>query len=585
MKEFLKYTLATIVGVFVTMLMLGLLLFFSIAGLISSSGKKKAKVSENSVLEINIDYDVQERTNNDLSVMFNPDANSLSGLDVLLSSIHKAETDPNIKGIILKTNMTGTGYATMLELRNALKSFKGKGKFIYSLAPYYDEKNYYLSSVADSVFIEKSGSVLFNGLAANIVFFKGLLDKAGIEAQYVKVGAYKGAIESYTRSELSPENRQQIQEQVHEIFKSVVSGISESRKIDTATIAKAFNDFSIQTPQQAVKFGLIDRIIYKDELYAGVAKKVKAKTTEDLNILKPDEYSGDPEESDNKTKDKIAVVYAVGEIIEGKGNQSVIGSESMCKALKKAREDKDVKAIVLRINSPGGSSMASDAIAREVALCKGIKPVVVSMSDVAASGGYYIAAMADSIIALPNTITGSIGVFGLFPNMHELLTNKLGITFETVKTGTHSDFGRVDQPLSPDDLMFLQNRVNQIYKDFTEVVQKGRNMDSASVEAIAQGRVWTATQALNIRLIDSYGGIDDAIKIAAHMSKTKQYHIVDYPKIDNPFKQFLENQSNAMMETKMKTELGMFYNFYKYFRSGLNAQGYQMRLPFEFSIQ
>lgn len=584
MKEFLKYTFATIVGVFITMLLLGLLLFFTIAGLISSAGKKTVQVKDNSILELKLDYDVPERTNQDFSTMFDPEGNGMAGLDQILSSIEKASTDPKIKGIFLRTNINGSGYATILEIRNALKTFKSKGKFIYALSPYYDEKNYYLASVADSVFIEKSGSVLFNGLTANVVFVKGFLDKIGVEAQFIKVGAYKGAIETYTRTELSPENKLQITEQVNDIYRSVVSGIGESRKMDTALIAKTFNDFSIQTSQQAVTFGLLDGIVYEDQVYAKIKKRLKIKEEDDLNLTTPASYIGS-EEKDNNSKDKIAIVYAVGEIIDGEGNQSVIGSESMKKAIKKAREDKDVKAIVLRINSPGGSSMASDVIAREISMCKGKKPVIVSMGDVAASGGYYIAAMADTIIALPNTITGSIGVFGLFPNMHELLTNKIGLTFESVKTGPHSDFGRVDQPLTETDRLYLQTRVNQIYSDFTQVVSKGRGLDSATVENLAQGRVWTATQALKLKLIDSYGGIDDAIKIAAFMSKTKNYHTVNYPKIEDPFTQFFNKGTNTMMENRMKTELGVFYQFYKIFQSSVHTQGYQMRLPFHLVIQ
>ncbi|MEZ4804515.1 MAG: signal peptide peptidase SppA [Bacteroidia bacterium] len=246
---------------------------------------------------------------------------------------------------------------------------------------------------------------------------------------------------------------------------------------------------------------------------------------------------------------------------------------------------KNVKAIVLRVNSPGGSSIASDIIAREIALCKGVKPVVVSMSDVAASGGYYISAFADSIIALPNTITGSIGVFGLFPNMHELLTEKLGLSFESVKTGKYSDFARVDRPLNETDRMYLQNMVNRIYDDFTNVVEQGRGLDSISVEAIAQGRVWTAKQALDKKLIDSYGGINDAIGIAAFMSKTKTYNTVVYPKIENPFSQFLKSSTSSMMESKLESDMGVFYSYYKALQSSVQAQGFQMRLPFEINIQ
>ncbi len=585
MKEFLKYTFATVIGLFITFIFIGVLLFFTIMGLISSAGKKEVSVKDNSVLELNIDYDIPERTNMDFSAMFNQDGEGqMLGLDNILSLINHAKTDSKIKGIYLKTNINGTGYATMLEIRNALKDFKSSGKFIYTIAPYYDEKNYYLACVADSIFIDRSGSVLFNGLTANIMFFKGALDKLGVEMQYVKVGEYKGAVEAFTRSELSEENRSQISEYVHDLYYTIVNTISESRNIDTAAINKAFNEFTIQSPEQAVKFGLIDRLTYSDEVEENMKKRLKVKKDKDLNIIKAGSYSNDKEDN-NDSKDKIAIVYAVGEIIDGEGNQSTIGSVSMAKAIAKARDDKNVKAIVLRVNSPGGSSIASDIIAREIALCKGKKPVVVSMNDIAASGGYYISAFADSIIALPNTITGSIGVFGLFPNMHELLVNKMGLSFESVKTGMYSDFARVDKPLSETDRFYLQSMVNRIYDDFTNVVEKGRNLDSVSVEAMAQGRVWTARQALRLKLIDSYGGIADAIKIAAYMAKIKSYSIAEYPKIQDPFTQFFKQSGNSVMERKLASDLGVFYSYYKTLQTGLKVQGFQMRMPFELSVQ
>lgn len=585
MKEFLKYTFATIVGLFITFIFLGVLLFFTIMGLVSSAGKKSVSVKDNSILELHVDYDIQERTNTDFASIINQNSESQNlGLDEILELINHAKKDNKIKGIFLKTNITGTGYATMLEIRNALKDFKTSGKFIYTIAPYYDEKNYYLACVADSIFIDRSGSVLLNGLTANVMFYKGALEKLGVEMQYVKVGNYKGAVEAFTRSDLSAENRMQISEYVHDLYNTIVYTIGESRKIDTATINKAFNEFTIQTPDQAVQFGLIDRLTYSDEVLSSIKNRLKVKKDDELNVIKASSYSNDKEDKKDH-KDKIAIVYAVGEIIDGEGNQSTIGSISMAKAIAKARDDKNVKAIVLRVNSPGGSSIASDIISREIALCKGKKPVIVSMSDVAASGGYYISAFADTIIALPNTITGSIGVFGLFPNMHELLVNKMGLSFESVKTGMYSDFARVDQPLSEVDRLYLQNMVNRIYDDFTNVVEKGRGLDSAAVEALAQGRVWTAKQALSLKLIDSYGGINDAIKIAAYMAKLKEYSISEYPKIEDPFTQLFKESSSSVMERKLASDLGIFYSYYKTLQTGLRVQGFQMRLPFEISIQ
>ncbi len=586
MKQFLKYTLATVVGVFITFIFLGLLMFFTFLGLASSSGKKGITLKNNSVIELNINYDVPERTPQSfMNIFLSDEQDAFLGLNDILNIIENASTDPKIKGIYLKTNLNNTGYATSLEIRNALDKFKKTGKFIYAYAPYYDEKNYYLASVADSIFIEKAGSVLLNGLSANLMFYKGALDKLGVEMQVIKVGTYKGAVETFSRNDLSPENREQIGVYLNNIYSTFINAVSTSRKIDTSVLRKSFNDFSIQTPAQAVVFGLIDRTVYSDEVLKSFRKKLGLKEKEELPIVKAGQYAGSMNDEEEKGGDKIAVIYAVGEIMEGEGDDQTIGSVTLSKSIANAREDKHIKAIVLRVNSPGGSSLASDIIMREIKLCKGIKPVIVSMNDVAASGGYYISAMADSIIAMPNTITGSIGVFGLFPNMQSLLNDKMGLTFESVKTGQYSDFGRVDKPLSEVDRMYLQNMVNRIYDDFTGVVETGRGLDSIAVEALAQGRVWTANDALSRKLIDSYGGINDAIKIAAYMSKTKTYSVSSFPKQEDPFKKLFGGKANAMMETKMSNDLGVFYNYYKTLQTAVKSQGFQMRMPFNLNIQ
>lgn len=586
MKQFLKYTLATIVGVFITFVFLGILMFFTFLGLASSSGKKGMSLKNNSVIELNINYDVQERTPQSfMNIFSNGDNDSYLGLNDILSIINKAASDSKIKGIYLKTNLNNTGYATSLEIRNALQDFKKSGKFIYAFAPYYDEKNYYLASVADSIFIEKAGSVLLNGLSANLMFYKGALDKLGVEMQVIKVGAYKGAVETFSRNDLSAENREQISVYLNNLYTTFIDAVGASRKMDTAVLRKSFNDFSIQTPAQAVAFGLIDRTLYSDEIIKSMRKKLGLKEKEELSLIKAGNYAGNMNDDEEKGGDKIAVIYAIGEIMEGEGDDQTIGSVTLSKSIANAREDKNIKAIVLRVNSPGGSSLASDIIMREIKLCKGIKPIVVSMNDVAASGGYYISAMADSIIAMPNTITGSIGVFGLFPNMQSLLNDKMGLTFESVKTGQYADFGRVDRPLSEVDKLYLQNMVNRIYDDFTGVVETGRGLDSVTVEKLAQGRVWTANDALSRKLIDSYGGINDAIKIAAYMAKLKTYSVANFPKQDNPFKQLLGGKTNAMIESKISSDLGVFYNYYKTLQVSVKSQGFQMRMPFNLNIQ
>lgn len=586
MKQFLKYTLATVFGIFITFIFLGFLLFFTIIGIADSAGRDKVSVKDNSVLELNINYDVPERSPNDFFAAFaGPDDMDILGLNDILSVIDEASKDSKIKGIVLKSNLNNTGYATALEIRNALTAFKKTGKFVYAYAPYYDEKNYYIASIADSVFIEKSGGVMFNGLSANLMFFQGALEKMGVEMQVIKVGAYKGAVETFSRKELSDENREQISVYINSLYKTFLTAVCESRKLDTAALNNAIDNFTIQTPSQAVSFGLIDKMTYEDVMITSIKNKIGVKGKKDLNIIKAGQYKYKIKKDEDAHENRIALIYAVGEIMDGEGNDETIGSVTLSKAIAKAREDKHVKAIVLRVNSPGGSSLASDIIMREIELCKGVKPVIVSMGDVAASGGYYISAPADSIVALPNTITGSIGVFGLFPNMQGLLNDKMGLTFESVKTGKYSDFGRVDRPLSEVDRLYLQTMVNRIYDDFTGVVERGRNLDSATVESLAQGRVWTAGDALSRKLIDCFGGLDDAIKIAAYKAGIKDYAVVEYPKQDDPFKKLFGNKANTMMEEKMAADLGIFFNYYKTLESSVRVQGFQMRLPFNLMVQ
>jgi len=583
MKSFLKYTFATIIGILISFFILGIVLVITFIGISSSMTKNETKVSENSILELNIDYPISERSQENFGDLFaGVNANQQIGLEDLLNIIKNAENDSKIKGILLKTGLAENGLATISEIRNALKSFKSKGKFIYATANYYDKKNYYLSAVADSIFIEKTGNILLNGFSTNVMFYAGALEKLGVEMQYVKVGTYKGAVESFTRTNLSDENKEQITSFLSVLYQNFISDISADRKIDATLLKESMDNFTIQSIDEAIKIGLIDKTIYLDELKVNIAKRLKIKNVENLSFVKGSSYK--KEYTHSGSDDEIAVIFASGEIMDGEGNDNTIGGVSLSKTISKARLNKNIKAIVLRVNSPGGSALASDIICREIALCKGQKPVIVSMGDVAASGGYYISALADSIIAMPNTITGSIGVFGLFPNAQKLINDKIGLKIESVNLGKYADFGRLDRPLQEVEKMFLQKMVNSIYEDFTNVVEKGRKIDSVSVEKIAQGRVWAAAQAKNNGLIDSYGGLNDAIKIAAFKSKLKNYNIVSLPKVENPFEKLFNQSSNQIMEKKLSNELGVFYTHYKNLTQTIKVIGFQTRLPFNIQI-
>jgi len=583
MKSFLKYTFATIIGILISFFILGIVLVITFIGISSSMTKNETKVSENSILELNIDYPISERSQENFGDLFaGVNANQQIGLEDLLNIIKNAENDSKIKGILLKTGLAENGLATISEIRNALKSFKSKGKFIYATANYYDKKNYYLSAVADSIFIEKTGNILLNGFSTNVMFYAGALEKLGVEMQYVKVGTYKGAVESFTRTNLSDENKEQITSFLSVLYQNFISDISADRKIDATLLKESMDNFTIQSIDEAIKIGLIDKTIYLDELKVNIAKRLKIKNVENLSFVKGSSYK--KEYTHSGSDDEIAVIFASGEIMDGEGNDNTIGGVSLSKTISKARLNKNIKAIVLRVNSPGGSALASDIICREISLCKGQKPVIVSMGDVAASGGYYISALADSIIAMPNTITGSIGVFGLFPNAQKLINDKIGLKIESVNLGKYADFGRLDRPLQEVEKMFLQKMVNSIYEDFTNVVEKGRKIDSVSVEKIAQGRVWAAAQAKNNGLIDSYGGLNDAIKIAAFKSKLKNYNIVSLPKVENPFEKLFNQSSNQIMEKKLSNELGVFYTHYKNLTQTIKVIGFQTRLPFNIQI-
>ncbi|MGY4536799.1 protease-4 [Mucilaginibacter sp. UYNi724] len=591
MKQFFKFVLATIVGV-TLIFVIG---FAILIGLIAAAGSEKAEeVDANSVLHIKFDYQINERTpNNPFSNLpfLGLDKKRDLGLNDILASIKKAKTDDKIKGIFLDESYMMNGQATTEEIRNALIDFKKSKKFIIAYSEIYTQGFYYLASVADKVYINPKGIFEFRGFSSQITFLKGALDKLGIEAQVIKVGTYKSAVEPYILTKMSDANRLQVTSYLGSMYDHFLTGIGKSRNINKDSLFNYANTGLIQQPEDALKYKLVDGLKYKDEILSDLKQRTGTKQKNDIATAELDNYlrsdvasTTDPDAI--SSKNRIAVIYASGEIAGGDGDDNSIGSETISKELRKVRNDDKVKAVVLRVNSPGGSSLASDVIWREVMLTKKVKPIIISMGDVAASGGYYIACAADSIIAEPNTITGSIGIFAILPNMQKLFTDKLGLNFDGVKTGKYADLGDVSRPLTPEERAILQNSVNHGYDDFTKAVAKGRGKTQEYINSIGQGRVWTGTQALKIGLVDRLGNINDAIQSAAKKANLKDYKLVSYPEQKSTLDRFGAGLTAEVKARFVKAELGDNYRYYEQIKGVTKMMRTpQARMPYDVVIK
>jgi len=593
MKQFFKFLFASLLGSIIAGGIMILIILIFIGGLIAgASSDKSVDVSPNSVLELKFTYPIAERSpNNPLSALsfLGVESEKVMGLNDILASIKKAKTDSNIKGIFLNESFMTSGEATTEEIRNALIDFKKSGKFIVAYSEIYTQGFYYLASVADKVYINPKGIFDFKGFNSKITFLKGALDKLGIEAQIIKVGTYKSAVEPYFLTKMSDANRMQVTSYLGSLYDHFLSGISQSRKINKDSLKDIANELKIRLPEDALKFKLVDGLKYKDEIIDELKSRAGIDSKSDLKTVELGDYSQATEPSDNddkeKTKNKIAIIYASGDIVGGEGDDNTIGSERISKALRKARLDDRVKAVVFRINSPGGSSLASDVMWREVVLTKKVKPIIVSMGDLAASGGYYIACAADSIIAQPNTITGSIGIFAVLPNMQKLFNDKLGITFDGVKTGKYADLGDLTRPLSPEEKLILQNQVNQGYNYFTKAVADGRHKTQDYVNSIGQGRVWTGEQAVKIGLVDRLGNINDAIASAARKANIKNYNIVSYPEQKSFLNKFGLGVNAEIKAHFIKSELGDNYKYYEQIKEVTTLMRTpQARMPYDIEI-
>ena len=587
MKEFFKFVFASMVGIILSFFVILLLLVVITIGMVDGKDKK-AELSANTIMHLSLKDPVTERT--DKNPFSNFDFSGFGskksvGLNDILANIRDAQKNENIKGIYIDVSMVPAGFATIEEIRNALIEFKKSKKFIIAYSEVYTQGAYYLASVADKIYLNPEGLIDFRGFSSEMMFFKGTLEKLEIEAQVIKVGTYKSAVEPFILDKMSDPNRKQVQSFLGSLYDHFLNGISKSRNIPKDSLLAIANNAMIRNSGDALKYKMIDGLKYKDQVLDELKKLSKTDKNKDIKSVNIADYPKSKDEDEGPSDTRIAVVYASGEITGGEGNDETIGSERISRAIRKARTDKKVKAIVLRVNSPGGSALASDVIWREIVLTKKVKPVIVSMGDVAASGGYYIACAADSIFAQPNTITGSIGVFGIIPNMQKFFNNKLGITFDGVKTGKFSDLGTVSRPLTDVERMIIQVEVNNIYSSFTNKVADGRKKSQSYIDSIGQGRVWSGTEALENGLVDRLGNIDDAIKSAAKKAGLKKYRIVEYPGQIDPFQSLFDKSGDKVKTYFAKRELGENYIYYQQAKQALNISGIQARLPYNINIK
>ncbi len=585
MGQFFKFLFASCLGM---LLAIGLLFGIGaiVIGQIASSADKPKEVKANTVLYLTLDQPIPEQTNNTDIDPFQFERKDALGLGAMVDAIERAKEDDDIKGVFIEADqLNGAGMATASVLRDALVDFKDSGKFVVAYAKYYTQGAYYLASTADSLYLNPLGLVDFRGPSAQIPFFKDMLDKIGVNVQVYYAGKFKGATEPYRFNEMSKQNRMQIRTYLTDIYEVMLQDLSASRGLSTDELRRLANEYVGIDPVDAQAAGLVDGVQHRDVALDELRGRLGLEEDEDINKISIADYANsNPADKDYSIKDKIAVIYAEGAIVDGKGGIATIGDKKYIEYIREARQDDGIKAIVLRVNSPGGSAMASENIWRELTLAKEAgKPVVVSMGDYAASGGYYISAPADSIFAEPNTLTGSIGVFLLIPDASELMEDKLGIHFDTVKTGDLSVGISPFFPMSPQEQRIMQNRTEKMYETFLARVSEGRSMSRDSVHAIAQGRVWTGKAAIDIGLVDDLGGLDRALASAATLADLEEYRITDYPKVKDPFQQLMEEllgEENVRSEVMLKKEMGEWYPYYRHFKQIQDSKGAQARLPF-----
>ena len=583
--QFLKNLLASILGTFIAIFLAFVFLFIIIAGVATSvEGAEEVTVKEKSVLTINLQKPVTDRSPNqfELEAAFDIDAESI-GLDKILASVHAAKDDERIEGISIEHTFLQSGMSQTQAIRNALSDFKKSGKFIYAYHDFYTQKDYYLASVADSVFVHPEGGVDISGLASEVLYLKEFQDITGIHMQVIRNGTYKSAVEPFLRDEMSNENRQQIKSLLDSFWKEMLVKMEERAALNSKKINQIASDLDASVAANAVKIGVVDNTLLRNEYKELLRNQMELDEDDKLSTIDIEDYQQTVKSYLGNGKDRIAVVYAQGEIVYGEGGEFQIGQELFIKTLKKIKENDRTKAVVIRINSPGGSALSSELIFQEIESLQEKMPVVVSMGDVAASGGYYIAAGVDYIFAEPTTITGSIGVFGILPLVEDLAEN-WGVRAEQVSTHSNALIYSPMKSLTPSARKQIRQQIKRVYSTFLERVASGRNMSVEEVEKVAQGRVWSGSDAYNIGLVDSLGGLEKAIAYAAKLAETESYRTTNYPKFSDDFESFLQSlQPSPFGHTAIGKSIQDFQSLFS--KQTTQIDHIQARIPFELNIR
>lgn len=591
MKDFFKFTLATVTGIILSgiiLFILGIVTFFGIA----SSADSETIVKKNSIMMLDLNGTLVERTQETPFAFFSEimgDKENVYGLDDILSSIKKAKENENIKGIYIQASALGASYASLQAIRNALVDFKTSGKFIVAYGDVYSQKLYYLSSVADKVLLNPKGMLQWTGLSATPIFYKDLLKKIGVEMQIFKVGTYKSAVEPFNSTEMSPANREQVTVFLNSIWNQVLEGVSTSRHLSKDSLNNYADRMLMFSPaEETVACGLADTLIYRNDVKDYLKKMAQVKEDDPLRILGLHDMINVKR---NVPKDKsgniVAIYYATGEIVDAaqNGTDNLIVGNKVIKDLRKLKDDDDIKAVVFRVNSPGGSAFASEQIWNAVKELKAKKPVIVSMGDYAASGGYYISCLADTIVAEPTTLTGSIGIFGIVPNAKEL-TDKIGLSYDMVKTNKFADFGNLMRPFNDDEKLLMQAMINRGYEIFVSRCAEGRGMSKEAIKKIAEGRVWTGEKAKELGLVDILGGIDTAMEIATKKAGIENYTVISYPEKESWLSHLFNDTPNNYIESKLlNSKLGEYYQQFGLLKNLSDRSMIQARIPFELSLK
>ena len=586
MKDFIKFTFASLIGVVLAGIVFTILGIVTMVGMVASSDTETV-VKDNSVLVIDFEGTLTERAEENPIAQIMDENSSNYGLDDIIASIKKAKDNENIKGIYLHPKVLTASYASLEEIRKTLMDFKASGKWIIAYGDQYTQDMYYLASVADKIIVNPQGTISWHGLASQSIFFKDVLNKLGIEMQIFKVGTYKSAVEPFIATEMSPANREQVTAFLHSTWNQIISDIAASRSMSTDELNNLADQLmDLKPAEEYIANGLADTLMYQDEVLNFLKDKMGYESDESLNTLTLEDMKNVKRNTLlHKSGNIIAVYYAYGGIDDNTSMEEGIVSEKVIQDLRKLREDKTVKAVVLRVNSPGGSAYGSEQIWNEVVKLKAEKPVIVSMGDYAASGGYYISCAADYIVANPTTLTGSIGIFGMVPSMEKLLNDKIGVHFDVVKTNKMADMGDISRPFNAFESEAMQNMVNNGYKLFVKRCADGRQMTTEAIEKIAEGRVWTGSTAKELGLVDELGGLDKALEIAAQKAELEEYSVINYPTKDSFFSSLMTTAKKDYIENKISESLGEYYDYLKLIEGLKDADHIQARMPFELNIR